>query len=139
MQTISNPLFAFTILKIFYVWNKTLMCEHPTFATSSLHCNVCFELSYKKWIQKLQLSTNTWSYSILPSTTMMKLKTTNILMKKIITSLQTQVVFNFLVYNLLHLLSCHLKLHVGVILSSFDLIWFLSNVTFCPKLYETKM
>ncbi len=59
-----------------------------------------------------------------------------------LTWLQTQVVFNFLVYNLLHLLSCHLKLHVGVIVSSFqnfDFILLLSNVTFCPKLSETKM
>jgi inner membrane protein involved in colicin E2 resistance len=122
MQAISNPLFAFIILQMFYVWYETFMCEHPTFATSSLHCNVCFELSYKKQIQKLQLSTNTWSYSILPSTTMMNVKMTNILMKKIITWLQTQVVFNFLVYNLLHLLSCHLKLQVGVILSSFQIL-----------------
>jgi len=122
MQAISNPLFAFTILQVFYVQYKILMLEHCTFATSSLHCNVCFELSYKKRIQKLQLSTNTWSYSILPSTTMMNVKMTNILMKKIITWLQTHVVFNFLVYNLLHLLSCHLKLHVGVILSSFQIL-----------------
>jgi hypothetical protein len=43
-------------------------------------------------------------------------------MKKIITWLQTQVVFNFLVYNLLHLLSCHLKLHVGAILSGFQVL-----------------